>query len=65
MFESRIHKIHLVIGPLAYHSMTPVFDSQLSFKHSDAFFSRQMWIKTPGEILGIPKEKVEQRTLRD
>ena len=35
------------IGPLAYHTMTAVYDSALSKSHPDAFYSRQMWVKTP------------------
>lgn len=43
--------IHTTIGPLAYHTMTAVYDSSLSKSHPDAFYSRQMWVKTPAEIL--------------
>jgi hypothetical protein len=35
------------IGPLAYHTMTAVYDSVLSKSYPDAFYSRQMWVKTP------------------
>lgn len=35
------------IGPLAYHTMTAVYDSALSKSYPDAFYSRQMWVKTP------------------
>ena len=43
--------IHTTIGPLAYHTMTAVFESGLSKSFQDTFSSRLMWVKTPSEIL--------------
>jgi hypothetical protein len=49
--------IHTTIGALAYHTMTAVFDAALSKLHSDVFYSRQMWVKTPAEVMAHANDK--------
>ena len=43
--------IHLAIGTLAYHTMTPVWEPILSRNYYEAFYSRAMWVKTPAELM--------------
>ena len=49
--------LNTTVGPLAYHTMTAVYESALSKSYPDAFYSRQMWVKTPGEILAHANDK--------
>jgi hypothetical protein len=49
--------IHTTLSSLAYHTMTPVFEPALSKSQSDTFYSRMMWVKTPTEIMALPRDK--------
>jgi len=46
-----IRLIHTTLPSLAYHSMTPIFESSISRNFNDTYYSRLMWVKTPAEII--------------
>jgi hypothetical protein len=52
--------LYTTISSLAYHTMTPVFEPAISRSQSDAYYSRLMWVKTPTEILTLPRDKPGQ-----
>lgn len=51
--DGSLKEPQLTIGPLAYHSMTAVYETSLS--RGDSYHSRVMWVRPPQELL--PKEK--------
>jgi hypothetical protein len=51
--------IHLAMGLLAYHSMTPVWEPTLSRNYHGTFYSRFMWVKQPNEIMNNKDKQPE------